>query len=405
MKFCLVNLGCKVNRVESDSLIATFLGLGHACVSVRDADYIVVNTCTVTGEAEKKTRKAVRRALRENATASVFVTGCAAALDAQTFEAFDARVVVEPDKRYLVETIIQCFGGGANMPVVPAGPEGAYAQRVGKEFPTRVGIKIQDGCDEVCSYCIVPAARGKARSVSAHEIETEVLACEAAGVKELVLTGINLGSYCFEGMNFTALLKRLLEASEHLRFRISSIEPCDVDKGLIDLLATSQGRVCRHLHLPLQSGSTKVLGEMNRPYDAQAFLEKVAILYERVPTLALSTDVIVGFPGESEADFEQTLALVEHSRFSKVHVFPYSKRAHTPAAKRSDQVDPIVKNERVARLSALADALRSADYERRRGTSEAVLVETKGQGMSESYHRIKVPADAIPGSLITLTLP
>ena len=394
MNFAVVNLGCKVNRVESDDAAARLAARGTETAEA-DADLIVVNTCTVTGEAEKKTRKAVRRALRANDRARVLVTGCAAAVDAAFYEALDPRVRVVGKARLAEEIEAWCDSEGVSAapPLLPVGPG----------FRTRVGVKVQDGCDNACTYCIVHVARGRATSRAADEI---------------VLTGINLGSYCDgarrdpSATRLAGLLRRLLDATADLhapgafpvRFRISSIEPRDVDDALVDLLAAADGRVCRHLHLPLQAGSSKVLREMARPYDADRFRALVERLYAAVPGLALSTDVIAGFPGETDAEFQETLELARACRFAKIHAFPYSRRAGTPAAERADQVPPDIKAVRAAALRALGDELRAAERARRAGTVELALVEEGGVAMSESYFELAAPADAPVGSLVRMTL-
>ena len=307
MNFAVVNLGCKVNRVESDDAAAR-LALRGVETSEASADLIVVNTCTVTGEAEKKTRKAVRRALRANDHARVLVTGCAAAIDAAFYEALDERVSVV-GKAQLAQAIDVLF-------------------------------------DEA------PFSPGEAPA----------------------------------------------------RFRVSSIEPRDVDDALIDLLASADGRVCRHLHLPLQAGSSKVLREMARPYDAERFVALVERLYRRIPQLALSTDIIAGFPGETDAEFQETLDVARACRFAKIHAFPYSPRIGTPAAERADQVPPAFKEARAAMLRALGDELRASERARRAGTVELALVEEGGVAMTESYFEVPAPAGAAPGALVEVTL-
>ncbi|WP_302547885.1 MiaB/RimO family radical SAM methylthiotransferase [Gordonibacter pamelaeae] len=409
MNFAVVNLGCKVNRVESDDASARLAARGTETAEA-DADLIVVNTCTVTGEAEKKTRKAVRRALRANDRARVLVTGCAAAVDAAFYEALDPRVRVVGKARLAEEIEAWCDSEGVSAapPLLPVGPG----------FRTRVGVKVQDGCDNACTYCIVHVARGRATSRAADDVVRECAAYARAGAGEIVLTGINLGSYCDgarrdpSATRLAGLLRRLLDATADLhapgafpvRFRISSIEPRDVDDALVDLLAAADGRVCRHLHLPLQAGSSKVLREMARPYDADRFRALVERLYAAVPGLALSTDVIAGFPGETDAEFQETLELARACRFAKMHAFPYSRRAGTPAAERPDQVPPDIKAARAAALRALGDELRAAERARRAGTVELALVEEGGVAMSESYFELAASADAPIGSLVRMTL-
>ncbi|WP_101722552.1 MiaB/RimO family radical SAM methylthiotransferase [Eggerthella timonensis] len=443
MNFAVVNLGCKVNRVESDDAAARLAACGVETPEA-EADLIVVNTCTVTGEAEKKTRKAVRRALRANDRARVLVTGCAAAIDAAFYEALDHRVTVV-GKAQLADAIrdwceARPSQGSADEPADPANapaarteepagsPSGAAREaspsseapllHIGSGFRTRVGVKVQDGCDNACTYCIVHVARGRATSRPADEVVRECAAYARAGAGEIVLTGINLGSYCDgerrdpSATRLAGLLRRLLDETADLhepgafpvRFRISSVEPRDVDDALIDLLAAADGRVCRHLHLPLQAGSSKVLREMARPYDAERFRALVERLYAAVPELALSTDIIAGFPGETDAEFQETLALARACRFAKIHAFPYSRRAGTPAAARADQVPAEVKAARAAALRALGDELRASERARRVGTVELALVEEGGVAMSESYFELPAPVGAPLGTLVKATM-
>ena len=410
MNYAIVNLGCKVNRVESDAFSSSLSACGCAESSEQDADLIVVNTCTVTGEAEKKTRKAVRHALRANACATVVVTGCAAAIDADVFTQMSSRIRVMGKSALASAIEAGAFGDASAMH--------GKALPVGEGFRTRVGVKVQDGCNNACTYCIVHVARGRAASVDADAVIAKCKALSTAGVGEIVLTGINLGSYSSgdrgseNAVRLPDLLKRLLVETEQpasgrrlpTRFRISSIEPRDVDDELIDVLADSKGRICRHLHLPLQSGSTKVLREMHRPYTAEYFASLVDRLYERVPKLSLSTDIICGFPGETAEEFEQTLDLARACRFSKIHVFPYSPRTGTPAAARTDQISPETKTQRSARLRDLADELRAAELERRRGTSELAIVEGEGIALTESYFEVPAPEDACSGDIVEVVL-
>lgn len=389
MKVSVVNLGCKVNRVESDTIALSYLSRGDEIVDSTDAELIVVNTCTVTGEAEKKTRKTIRRVLRDNAHARVVVTGCASAIDPAFFAALDERVAVV-DKADLLSDAQGCL------------PLEALGARVGKGFPSRAAVKVQDGCNHACTYCIVHVARGRAWSRPVDEVSAEVRALAAGGVKEIVLSGIDLGSYAFEStggrLRLGGLVSRLLSdldsaGAPDVRLRISSIEPRSIDEEFVSVLAQADDRVCRHLHLPLQAGSDRVLREMHRPYTSADYLELVSRLRAELDHLSLTTDVIVGFPGETEADFADTLALARAARFSKVHVFRYSRREGTPAAARPDQVPSEVKERRAAELSALADELRAAYAHERAGACERVVVERSGWGMSESYYKVRIPAE------------
>lgn len=389
MRFCIVNLGCRVNRVESDSIAQAYLARGGEMVSAAYAELIVVNTCTVTGEAEKKTRKAIHRALRANDHARVIVTGCAVNVDPEGYSAMDERITVV-DKSELLNAASGDF---------------ASSVRVGEDFPARVGVKIQDGCDHACTFCIVHVARGKAWSRPSAEILAEVKALAASGVSEVVMTGIDLGSYLeAPGHDLCWLLRVLMEEVADCRFRISSIEPISVNDELIALMAGSNGRICRHLHLPLQSGSSKVLAEMERPYDAAYFKSLVTKLRDAMPDISLTTDLMVAFPGETEEDFQESLEMARFSRFSKIHVFRYSKRAGTPAAKRPDQIPADVSERRAKDLRELSLELRRSFGESLVGRRELIAVESDGMGMSDSFYRVRLDKKYPSGSLIPLRL-
>ena len=401
MRFSVVNIGCKVNRVEVDAAAAQLIAQGAAVAEDGAADVVIVNTCTVTGEADKKTRKAVRQALKANPDAQLLVTGCAAVMAPAWFEALGERVHVVP-KPQVAELAWRYAGESATASEPAAAP---VPLRTGAGFRTRVGIKAQDGCNNACTYCIVHVARGASRSVPFERVLDDARMHAQAGVRELVLTGINLGAYNDGGRTLANLLEALLDACPGARLRIGSVEPCDIDDELIALMAASDGRICRHLHLPLQSGNSRVLAEMNRPYDAPFFLDLVQRLRSTMPSLSLSTDIIVGFPGESEEDFADTLEVAESAAFSKIHVFRYSLRAGTPAAERPDQVDAAVKMERSVRLQRLGRMLAVEDARRRLGTSERVLVERTGFGTTESYHPVRWRAESPqPGELVRVQL-
>ncbi|MCD8316267.1 MAG: MiaB/RimO family radical SAM methylthiotransferase [Eggerthellaceae bacterium] len=404
MKYCVINLGCKVNRVESDEYEGMLSASGYVSADVREADVAVINTCTVTGNADKKTRKVIRRALRANEASTVIVTGCFAALHSDALNSYDARVVAvsRENAKDIIEDYIKKHPSCGENESLSA-----------PELHCRRGVKIQDGCDNRCSYCIVSKARGPSVSMGHEQVIEECRRLLDASVPEIVLTGINLGKYDDNSMGLAQLLESLCELERSMqspgekllsRFRLSSIEPDTLDDDTIELLSESDGLICRHLHLPLQSGSSKILKEMNRPYDAQYFLSLIEKLREKVPSISLSTDVIAGFPGESDDDFEDTLSVCEKCGFTKIHVFPYSKRAGTPAADRIDQVDEHVKSMRASRLMQLSLSLAKADYERRIGSVEFIAVEGKGSGRTESYHSVKLEGRALEGSLIECEL-
>ena len=461
---CVVNLGCRVNRVESDWMESSFVQSGAVLCAEDEADIIAINTCAVTGEAQAKTRKAVRRAASLPKHPLVAVTGCVANLFPAELEAIGDNVRVLPAKLALVEDALGEWGRlNASATKEPLGTSllkqssplcgcgtrdeasspsqqdslqymqrddfarvesvssGAVPQARSAEdclstedtlstpgghavFRARRGVKVQDGCDNKCTYCIVWRARGKSLSTPYSLIEKQVRQVLSEGALEVDLTGINLGRYASvdeQGapLDLAGLIERLVPLiREHgALLRASSIEPPEVTPELVAAFARNVDCVAPHFHLPLQAGSTRVLHRMGRRYNAEQFLEKVALIREALPSAAISTDIIVGFPGETEEDFQETLALSEKAAFSKIHAFRFSARPDTPAAGMPDQIAPEVIRERSERLRFLADRLRDDDAARRIGTVEPVLIEQIDKagnacGTTASHHEVIIPA-------------
>lgn len=438
-RFHITTHGCRVNRVESDAIAAQLLAAGWEQAPLEEAQIALLNTCTVTGEADHKNRKAIRQALKRQG-GPVLVTGCAVNVAAADYEALDPRVCCEPDKAQVAARALAllshaegCEGtgpaeGAESQPTRGQALQLQTAARVGtgpaedavggdargdrprtlvpygEGFRTRSGIKVQDGCDNACTFCIVHTARGPARSEDPREVLRQASELVEAGARELVLVGIDTGAYRWEGMDLAGLIALLLEKTSVGRIRIPSIEPQSVTRSLMELMAASEGRLCRHLHLVMQSGSSKVLREMDRRYSAEEFLELAQELRHRVPGIALSTDVIAGFPGETDEDFEATCEMVRACGFMKLHVFPYSKRPGTPAAQRADQVPPQLIAERAARLGELGRQLSLEDARSRLGCVETAVVERPGRGTSESFHELRFSDDLPLGELVHMRL-
>jgi threonylcarbamoyladenosine tRNA methylthiotransferase MtaB len=393
-------LGCKVNRAESEKIAAELLGRGVRIADEDEAAVIVINTCTVTGEADAKGRKAVRRALGAARRPVVVVTGCLAALDRGALCELGERVVVEADKARVAEEVARALG------VDPALDHGDVArpaaeQRAGDAFRTRVALKIQDGCDAFCSYCIVPHARGVPRSLSLPEVIAEAESLVAADVREIVLTGINVGRYADPASEARLPdVLRAVTATGVARVRLSSIEPLDLTPELLGAMAASPA-FCAHLHVPLQSGSDEVLSAMGRTYSTAQFADRIVAAREALPGAVFTTDVIAGFPGESASQAAETLAYCEAAGFSKLHVFRYSPREATPAAARTDHVAPAEKSARAAALRELSARLEHAQALSRAGTHAEVLVERVffaheghqiAEGTTREYDRVRFRA-------------
>lgn len=358
-------LGCKVNRADSEAMASALIGQGVRLVAESEASVVVVNTCTVTGEADRKARKAVRHALAGPGAPVVVVTGCLAAVDAHGIEALGDRVIAEPVKEHVAARVAGILG----LPRTVA----SSAPRVGEGFRSRVAVKVEDGCDAFCAYCIVPYARGVPRSVPLSEVLSEVEGLVAAGVSEVVLTGINIGRYASSGMGLGGLVRRVAETGIP-RVRLSSIEPLDLTPELLKTLAETKS-VCPHLHVPLQSGSDDVLARMDRTYTTAEYLDRITETRVALPGVAVTTDVMAGFPGETATDFDRTLAFVKEAGFARLHVFRYSPRKGTPAAAMCDQVDSATSAQRAALLRAADGRLRDAYAKGRLGGPAEILVE------------------------------
>ena len=381
MSFAVINLGCRVNRAESDAITQKMLQR-DVLESPEIADIVFVNTCTVTGVAEKKTRKTVRHVLDNNKNATVIVTGCAAEIDPSFFESLSDRVKVISKFELLGNESFSLSSGAQSM--------------------SRVNVKIQDGCNNACTFCIVHVARGKSVSVPQNEVVKNCVSLDAAGVKEIVLTGINLGNY--SDPTLAELLRVLLKNTQGCRFRISSIEPPEVTDDLLSVIKEADWRVCHHFHLPLQSGSDDVLERMDRHYSSKDFLNLVNKTRAMMHNFSFTTDIIVGFPGESDEDFQRTIDVAKQVSFSKIHVFPYSKREGTPAATMVNQVPEQVKSRRAKELRDLSDDLRKLEFQKRVGTNEFVVTENNNFATTDSYFTIKSDTFSTSGQLLNVEL-
>ncbi|WP_342636037.1 MiaB/RimO family radical SAM methylthiotransferase [Collinsella tanakaei] len=404
----VVNLGCRVNRVESDRMSADLARWGFTLADEDAADLVIINTCAVTGEAEAKTRKAVRHALGLPARPYVVATGCAVNLHPEALAALGDRVIVEPLKTKVAHVAADALGWYGAPVADDAGTTDLAAITGGR---CRLGIKVQDGCNNRCTYCIVWKARGPERSRAVEDVLEEVRAAVAAGIPELVLTGVNLGAYrdldaAGAPVDIAGLVDAVLERTDIPHVRLSSVEPMDVSDALIERMAANPRRVAPFIHLPIQSGCTATLSRMGRPYTADDLVELVCRMRETLPALALSGDLIVGFPGETDEEFEATRELVSRLGFARLHVFRYSARPGTPAATMEGQVAPSVMAERSATIRADVAESSRADAARRIGTVERAVVEYPGRGTLGSFHRVIIdePADLAVGTIADVAI-
>lgn len=354
MKYKIYTLGCKVNQYDSRMLSRKLFLNGLEEVS-KEADLVVVNTCAVTKTAIDKCKKIFTKAKKENPKAKFLIMGCGPKIYSEEFKSLDHDLIWEVGR---FEELLKNIKEVCNFKEDIKKDNDKKINYAGDR--SRYVIKIQDGCEQFCSYCVVPYTRGKLKSREALEIVEEIERVCEAGYQEVVLSGIHLGYYGAEkdSIKLSGLIKLLLRTARGGRIRLSSIEASEVNEEIINLLAQNRKRgecyLCKHLHLPLQSGSNKILQLMNRPYTKAEFIKKIDDIRKRVGDIALTTDVIVGFPGETDDDFEETRALLEKLKFSKIHVFPFSAHELTPASKMKDQVPDEVKEKRAKILRDLS---------------------------------------------------
>ena len=376
MKACILTLGCKVNEAESDSLLAGLEARGWetSCVPCA-ADLYIINTCAVTAEAEKKSRQAVARLKKFNPSAPILVCGCASQRDPEAFSARDGVTVVMGTMRK--DRILELIGGHG----VYLETERAFCELPApKRTHTRQNIRIQDGCDRFCSYCIIPYLRGRSRSRNMESVLAEARTCTA---REIVLTGIDITSYRDGEHDLGDLLLALKDIPA--RIRLGSLEEGVVTREFLEKMRAA-GNVCEHFHLSLQSGSDSVLRAMNRRYTRRQYLEACTLIYEYFPDAAITTDIIVGFPTETEEDFKESLSIVEEAGFARVHAFPYSSRPGTVAAKKK-QLPAEVKRERMTRMLACAQRAEERYLARFAGRTLTALFEEDG-GYTANYIRV-----------------
>lgn len=434
MEVFLTTLGCRLNEAELESWTRGFLAAGHRVVAQpTDAQVMVLNTCAVTGEAARKSRKLLGGIHRQNPSAKLVITGCFAELEPERARALTGvdMVVGNRDKEQLVDMVCGLVSGQSAAPTMPelaTEPDGAHAfpadapappsaglVKLGARAPsatarTRAFIKVQDGCRNRCTFCIVTIARGEERSRSVADIVTEVTALHRQGYCEAVLTGVHLGGYGSDiGTDLTELVTAVLDRTEIPRVRLSSLEPWDLPAGFFELWR--HPRLMPHLHLPLQSGSDAVLRRMARRCSAAEFAGLAARARAAIPALSLTTDVIVGFPGETEADWQETVAFARAVGFAHMHIFTYSPRAGTKAARLPAQLGKSVKRARSRELHQLAAAMKLEHLQRFVGAVRPVLWEGAGAlqadgrrcfaGYTDNYLRVETVTSEALGNRVT----
>ena len=408
-KISVQTLGCRLNQYESEKIAAQLYPYGFKRAKQSEpADIYIINTCTVTHKADADCRAMIRRASRQNPNSKIVVTGCYVDNDPALIEGMEA-----------VDLIIKNAQKDDIANIVPNKFPDLFTKEPDKSCSTmvtdffdhnRAWLKISDGCNQWCSFCIIPTVRGRIKNRPAKDIIDEINMLVENGYKEIVLTAVHIGHYKNNQeprmKNLTALCKFIMAETDLYRLRISSIEPQTVRDDFIQMYADSNGRICRHMHLPLQAGSSQILKKMLRPYDQNRYINRVELLKQAVPNTIVGADVIVGFPSETDEDFMRTAGLVESGLIDYLHVFSYSDREGTPASKMSDKIDPRIIKERNAYLTRISHSINEKALKRQIGETLDVISEHKLQpdghyfGVSDNYLKVKLPNTITPDKSI-----
>ena len=377
MKFNIVTFGCKVNQYESNMMKEKMLSSNFFYEeNMSDANIIIVNTCSVTNVADKKCLKMIRKIKREYPNALLVVAGCSSQNNQNVYEALDIDILLgNKDKSKIAELIKEYLDTEKKYVKFYNERDLEFEDMLINGYNhVRAFVKIEDGCDNFCSYCIIPFVRGSVRSKDFDTVIKEAKLLTEHGHKEIVLTGIHTGHYMSNNHDLTDLINELSKIDDLLRIRISSIEITELNDKFLEMLKINK-KVCNHLHIPLQAGSDEILKRMNRKYDLAYYEEKINKIRSIRPDISITTDIIVGFPYETDELFSETLEFSKKMNFSKIHVFPYSIRVGTAAASMPNQVDEVTKKVRVKKLMALSEKQEKEYYEKFKGKELDILVE------------------------------
>ena len=410
MKYIIYTLGCKVNQYETQAIEALLVSRGHKpCVEGEMADAVIVNTCAVTAEAGRKSRQAIHRLREENPGAVAAVLGCYSQLSPDAVQKLGADIVYgTADRLKLIDAVEKAVATGEGEKAL----DKPFERRVFEELPagavsghTRALLKIQDGCVNFCSYCIIPYTRGRVRSLPMEAAVRQAAELDKKGYRELVITGIEIASYGVDlpgRPDLADVVCAIAAAAPHMRLRLGSIEPSVITEDFCKKIAAC-GSVCRHFHLSLQSGCDATLKAMNRKYDTARFYEAMQLLRRYFPDCGMTCDVIVGFPGESEEHQLETLAFLKKAQFSDAHIFPYSRRPGTPADKMDGQIDRATKAKRSKQARAVVAETRRRFLESMIGKTLPVLFETQEgecwQGHSDNYLEVRAEGENLRGTV------
>ena len=387
MKFNIITLGCKVNSYESNFMKEALVKNGFSFCNLNEkCDILILNTCTVTDTSDKKSLKEVRRLKRENPNAILVVCGCSVQNDKTKYDNLGINILMGNINKSNIVSIIEKYLDDKTPVEYVAKTRDLPFENMEVDISdhTRAYIKIEDGCDNFCSYCIIPFVRGKKRSKDFSLVLREVQHLANNGYKEIVLTGIDTGGYESNGKNLTDLIHEMSKINGIERIRQSSIEITQINEKFINELKNNN-KICDHIHIPLQSGSDSILKLMNRKYDLKYFFDKIDMIRSVRPDISITTDVIVGFPGETEEMFLETMETCKKINFSKIHAFPYSERKGTKASMMDGKVPESVKHERVKKLLELSDSLEKSYYDKFKGKNKDVLIEEVNESGSKGH--------------------
>lgn len=401
MNTYIYTFGCKVNQVESEKIINDASRQGFNIVKDPEcAELIIINSCAVTEKAEKKFKSLIKKLKSANEAVVVAVTGCAAEKDKGKLKEIGADIVVTNSGK---SDILSYISDNTDwLKDISEPHKFISAENDRMKTRTRAFIKIQDGCDSGCAYCIIPALRGKPVSRDTDDILNEVKHLADNGHKEIVPVGIHVGKYGLDlgdGADLTSLIRSMLSV-DGFRIRLTSIELNEMTDSLIKLMTENQDRLCRHYHIPLQSGSTDILKKMKRHYTAEEYIEKTKLLKKLVPDCTIGADIIVGFPGETEQNFLETIDTVKRAEIDHIHVFTYSDRSGTDASQMPDKVDTRTKADRSRRLHAVAGEMKRASAQRMVGKTVQVLTQDANTGVTDNFFTVIFPFDVEPNMLL-----
>ena len=400
MKVAIYTLGCKVNLYESEVIMNSFKKSGYEIVDFEDdADIVIINTCTVTNTSNKKSRNIIRQAVKKHENAVIVVMGCYSQVRSADIKEIDGvDIIIGNTKKSKVVSLVEEYL--KNKKSITEIDNIMHTDFEAMELDTfetrtRAFVKIQDGCNNFCSYCIIPYSRGNIRSKEKDDVVSEIKCLVKNGYKEVVLTGIHTGHYGKDkyDYDFSDLLSELCKIDNLKRIRISSIEITELDSKFIDVLKNNKV-IVNHMHIPLQSGCDKTLKEMNRKYDTKYYLDKINLIRSIRPNISITTDLIVGFPNETEEDFNNTLSFLRKVKFSKIHVFPYSRRKGTKADLMDNQIDEQTKHKRVKEVLKLSEELEIEYMNKFINTDVLVLIEKYENGIISGHTENYIPVKA-----------